>query len=182
MRKPSSVSRRISSRARAGLAERPLVEQQAGRAPRAAPDAAAQLMQLREAETLGVLDHHDRRLRHVDADLDDGGRDQHLGLAALEALHRRVLLRPLHAAVDEADARRRKPPAAPRRALRPPRRRSPRSPRPAGKPSRRARRRRAPGRSPATTSSSRSSGIARVSIGVRPGGFSSSTETSMSPK
>ena len=43
---------------------------------RAAADAAAQLVQLRQAEPLRVLDHHHRRVRHVDADLDDGGRDQ----------------------------------------------------------------------------------------------------------
>ena len=60
-------------------------------------------MHLREAEALGVLDHHDRRLGNVDADLDHGRRDQHLRLAALEPLHRRVLVRPLHAAVHEAD-------------------------------------------------------------------------------
>ena len=44
------------------FAERALVEQQAGRAAGAAPDPAAQLVQLRQAEALGVLDHHDRRL------------------------------------------------------------------------------------------------------------------------
>ena len=42
----------------------------------AAADAAAQLVQLRQAEPLGVLDHHQRRVRHVDADLDDRRRDQ----------------------------------------------------------------------------------------------------------
>ena len=78
MRKPSSVSRRISIRARAASPSGALVEQQAGRTRRAAPDPAAQLVQLREAEALGVLDHHDRRLGHVDADLDHGGGDQHL--------------------------------------------------------------------------------------------------------
>ena len=85
------------------LAERPLVEQQAARAAGAAADPAAQLMQLREAEPLGVFDDHDRRLRHVDADLDHRRRDQHLRLAALEALHRRILVGPRHAAVHEPD-------------------------------------------------------------------------------
>ena len=42
----------------------------------AAPDPAAQLMQLRQAETLGVLDHHDGGVGDVDADLDDGGGDE----------------------------------------------------------------------------------------------------------
>ena len=35
----------------------------------AAPDAAPQLVELCQAEALGVLDHHDAGLRHVDADL-----------------------------------------------------------------------------------------------------------------
>ena len=46
-----------------GGAERLAVEQQAARRPRAAADPAAQLMQLGEAEALGVLDHHHRRPR-----------------------------------------------------------------------------------------------------------------------
>ena len=58
------------------LAERRLVQQQAGRGLVAAADAAAQLVQLGEAEALGVLDDHDRRGRHVDADLDHRRRDQ----------------------------------------------------------------------------------------------------------
>ena len=60
-------------------------------------------MQLRQAETLGVLDHHDRRLGHVDADLDHRGGDQDLGFALRKGLHRRVLVAALHLAVDEAD-------------------------------------------------------------------------------
>ena len=86
-----------------GFAERRLVEQQAGRVAGAAADAAAQLVQLREAEALGVLDHHDGRLRHVDADLDHGGGDQQLRFAGGEARHRRVLLGALHAAVHQID-------------------------------------------------------------------------------
>src|SRR5581483_11516150 len=35
----------------------------------AAPDAAAKLMQMRHAETISVDDQHDRRVRHIDADL-----------------------------------------------------------------------------------------------------------------
>jgi hypothetical protein len=43
-------------------------------------------VQLREAHALGVLDHHQRRVRHVDADLDDRGRHQQLdALPALKA-------------------------------------------------------------------------------------------------
>ena len=49
------------------FAERRAVEQEAGRALLAAADAAAQLMQLRQPEALGVLDHHDGRGRNGDA-------------------------------------------------------------------------------------------------------------------
>ena len=61
-----------------GLAERRLVEEEAGRLRRPAADAAAQLVQLGQAEALGILDHHDRRFRHVDADLDDRRRDENV--------------------------------------------------------------------------------------------------------
>ena len=60
-------------------------------------------MQLGEAEALGMLDDHDRGVRHVDADLDDGGGDEDAGFAVLEGAHRLVLLGALHAAMDEAD-------------------------------------------------------------------------------
>ncbi len=86
-----------------GRAERRLVEQEAGRALGAAADAAAQLMQLREPEALGVLDHHHARLRHVDADLDHRGGDQKPRLARGEARHGAILVGPAHAAVDEID-------------------------------------------------------------------------------
>ena len=68
------------------LRQRLLVEQDADARRRAAPDAAAQLVQLREAEALGVLDHHQRRVGHVDADLDHRRRHQHLDCAGLERL------------------------------------------------------------------------------------------------
>ena len=60
-------------------------------------------MQLREAEALGVLDHHDGGLRHVDADLDHRGGDQQLRLAGGEARHGGILVRALHAAVHQID-------------------------------------------------------------------------------
>ena len=41
-----------------------------------ASDAPAQLMELGEAELLGVEDDHEGRRRHVDANLDDGCRDE----------------------------------------------------------------------------------------------------------
>ena len=42
-------------------------------------NAPAQLMELGEAKTLGMLDEHDRGVGHVDADLDDGRRHQQVG-------------------------------------------------------------------------------------------------------
>src|SRR5437763_385594 len=48
-----------------GLAQRSSIKQKASRPLCAPPDAPAQLMQLRKAEALGVLDHHDGRLGHV---------------------------------------------------------------------------------------------------------------------
>ena len=103
MRKPSSVSRSDGEPRLGGFAERRLVEQQAGRVAGAAADAAAQLMQLREAEALGVLDHHDGCFRHVDADFDHRGGDQQLRLAGGKARHGGVLLGALHAAVHQID-------------------------------------------------------------------------------
>ena len=58
-------------------------------------------MQLRQPETLGILDHHGGRLGHIDADFDDGGRDQQFQSAGLEVGHRLVLVRPLHAAMHQ---------------------------------------------------------------------------------
>ena len=86
------------------FAERRLVEQEAGRALGAAADAAAQLMELREAEALGVLDHHHARLGHVDADLDHRGGDQDARCAGGKARHGAVLVGAAHAAVHEIDA------------------------------------------------------------------------------
>ena len=86
-----------------GLAERRLVEQQAGRMAGPAADAAAQLVQLREAEALGVLDHHDGGFRHVDADFDHRGGDEQLRLAGGKARHGGVLVGAFHAAVHEID-------------------------------------------------------------------------------
>ena len=54
---------------------------------RPAPDAPAQLVQLGEPEAVGLLHDHDRRVRHVDADLDHRRRDEHVELAVLELPH-----------------------------------------------------------------------------------------------
>src|SRR4029077_5254860 len=53
----------------------------------AAADAPAQLMELGEAEALGVLDDHDGGVRDVDADFDDGGGDEDLHFVFAELLH-----------------------------------------------------------------------------------------------
>ncbi len=70
---------------------------------RSAPDAAAELVELREPEPLGVLDDHRGRVRDVHPHLDHRGGDEHADRARLEPLHHRVLLVRPHAAVDEAD-------------------------------------------------------------------------------
>src|SRR5579885_43967 len=70
---------------------------------RAATDATAELVQLRETEALGVLDDHHRGVRHVNADLDDGRRDEYLYLARDEAAHDLFFLRSLHPAVQQSD-------------------------------------------------------------------------------
>ena len=70
------------SRSRPCVGQRILIQQDAVGLVRAAADAAAQLVQLRQAEPLGVLDDHDRRVRHVDADLDDRRRHEDVELAA----------------------------------------------------------------------------------------------------
>ena len=60
-------------------------------------------MQLGKAKALGMFDHHDGRVRHIDAHFDDGSGDEETGLAALEEPHRLVLLRRRHAAMHEPD-------------------------------------------------------------------------------
>src|SRR5579875_3431316 len=61
-------------------------------------------MQLGKSEALGMLDDHDRRLRNIDADLDDGCRDQYLRRTLRESGHRFILVTAFHPAVNEADS------------------------------------------------------------------------------
>ena len=70
----------------------------------AAADAAAQLVQLGDAEPVGVEDHHHGRVGDVDADLDDGGGDEHVDVAGGEGLHHPVLVLGRHPAVQHLDA------------------------------------------------------------------------------
>jgi hypothetical protein len=70
----------------------------------AAPaDAAAQLVQLRQAQALGVFDDHQAGVGHVHADFDHRGGDQQLQVAGLELGHHRGFFRRLHAPVDQPD-------------------------------------------------------------------------------
>ena len=68
----------------------------------AAADAAPQLVELSQAEPFGAVDEHDRRVGHVDADLDDARSHEKLDVAFLEGFHDGFLVLTLHAAVDEA--------------------------------------------------------------------------------
>ena len=79
-------------------------EQATDRGVLAAADPAAQLVQLRDPEALGVLDQHHGRVGHVDADLDHGRRDQHLGRTGDERGHRLLLLARAHLPVQQRDA------------------------------------------------------------------------------
>ena len=69
---------------------------------RAATDASAELMELGEAEALGVFDYHDGGVGDVDADFDDGGGDEDVEFAAFEAGHGDFFVVGGHAAVEEA--------------------------------------------------------------------------------
>ena len=53
----------------------------------ASSDAAAQLVQLREAERVGPIDEDGVGVGHIDAGLDDGGGNQHIRLAAEKFQH-----------------------------------------------------------------------------------------------
>ena len=69
----------------------------------AAPHPPAQLVKLSEPEPLRVLDDHDGGRGHVDTDLDHRRRHQEVGAALGKGGHGGVLLRRLHAAVDQRD-------------------------------------------------------------------------------
>ena len=72
--------------------------------PRTAADAAAQLVQLGQAEPVRVLDHHQVGVRHVHADLDHGRRNQDIVLPGGKIVHHLLLVRVFHAAVQHGDA------------------------------------------------------------------------------
>jgi hypothetical protein len=64
-------------------------------------------VELGQAEAIGVENEHDRGLRHVHADLQHRGPDEHVQFAAAEEVHGRVSIRRLHLAVHDTDSRRR---------------------------------------------------------------------------
>src|SRR2546426_2891996 len=66
---------------------------------RAPPYSAAQLVKLGEPEPVGILDHHDRRLRHVDPDLDHRRRHQDFRRAPPERVHDLLFLLRAHSTV-----------------------------------------------------------------------------------
>ncbi len=80
------------------------VEQDAEALCGATADAAAELVELGEAEAVGVFDDHEGGVGDVDADFDDGGGDEDVKFAAFEAGHGDLLVVGRHAAVEEAEA------------------------------------------------------------------------------
>ena len=69
----------------------------------AAADAAAQLVQLRQSEAVGVFNDHDRGVGHVHTHLDNRRGHEHLRLVVAEALHDGLLLGSGHAPVQKLD-------------------------------------------------------------------------------
>ena len=71
---------------------------------RRAPDAAAQLVELRQAEGVGAVDQHRVGARDVETALDDRGAEQHVRLAVQEAHHAVLEVALLHLAVRDQHA------------------------------------------------------------------------------
>src|SRR5919201_6483793 len=68
-----------------------------------APDAAAQLVQLRQTEAFRTKHEHHRSVRHVDADLDHGGGNEGLQLTRGEAPHDLLAAVRRYPAVEQRD-------------------------------------------------------------------------------
>ena len=79
---------------------------------RSTADPAAQLVQLADAEPVGVDHDHHGGVRYVDTDLDHGGADQNVDLAGPERGHHRVLLLGRKPPVHESESQPRQWPAA----------------------------------------------------------------------
>jgi len=67
--------------------------------------AAAQLVQLRQAEALGILDDDDRGARHIHAHFQHGGGNQNVELAGTKSRHHLLLIAARHLAVQQTHAR-----------------------------------------------------------------------------
>ena len=68
-----------------------------------ATNAPAELVKLVEAVVVGIHDDDEVGVGDVDADFDDGGRDEDVDLAFGEVLHDGVFFDGFHAAVEEGD-------------------------------------------------------------------------------
>ena len=62
-------------------------------------------MELGEAEAVGMLDHHDGRVRNVDADFNHRGRDQHVDFAFLEFPHDMFFFFGIEPSMQQADVK-----------------------------------------------------------------------------
>ena len=71
----------------------------------AAGDAAAELMELGQAERIGVEDRHQGRIGNVDPDLDDTRRHEDIDLRGAKLLHHFVFFLRRHPAMDEPEAK-----------------------------------------------------------------------------
>ena len=72
---------------------------------RATPDAAAQLVELRQAELVRLVDDDRVDVRDVEAGLDDRRADEDVGSPSTNSTHRPLQLVLVHLAVPDADAR-----------------------------------------------------------------------------
>jgi hypothetical protein len=79
-------------------------EEDAGGAFASAADAAAELVELREAEAVGLFDDHGGGVGDIDADFDDGGGDEDVDEVLAESFHDVLAGFARQLAVDEADA------------------------------------------------------------------------------
>ncbi len=70
----------------------------------AAADAAAELVELAEAESFGAFDDDDGGVGYIDSDFDDAGGDEDAGFVSGEASHDFVFLASGHATVEEIDS------------------------------------------------------------------------------
>src|SRR6185369_13207935 len=68
----------------------------------ATSDTSAQLMKLRQSESLGMFDHHHRRIRNVNADLDHCRRDEDLDVTGDKRAHHLLFFSSLHLAMQQA--------------------------------------------------------------------------------